>query len=289
MNHIFKLQRELEEKRYVHGPYHAFKISDPKPRDIHKASVRDRLLHHAIYRVLYPYFDKRFVADSFSCRNDKGTHRALQRFQKFTWRVSKNNTKQCWILKCDIRKFFASIDYEILISILEKHIKDVDVIWLCKEVIKSFETETGSRRGLPLGNLTSQLFANVYMNEFDQYVKHTLKIKHYIRYADDFAIFSDNKDELEKLIPKIRLFLSETLHLSIHDNKLFIKTIGSGVDFLGWVHFPNHRVVRTKTKKRMIKRIKEHPTQETINSYIGLLKHGNTNELKKHFLNFNLE
>ncbi|TSC52512.1 MAG: RNA-directed DNA polymerase (Reverse transcriptase) [Parcubacteria group bacterium LiPW_41] len=281
MSNIFRLQRELEEKRYIHGLYHAFRISDPKPRDIHKASVRDRLLHHVLYRVLYPLFDTTFIADSFSCRNNKGTHKALQRFQRFVWRVGKNNTKQCWVLKCDIRKFFASIDHETLVSILEKRINDADVIWLCKEVIKSFETEVGSRRGLPLGNLTSQLFANVYMNEFDQYIKHTLKVKHYIRYADDFAIFSNNKDELEKLIPKIRSFLSETLHLSIHDDKLFIETICSGVDFLGWVHFSNHRVVRTRTKRRMMKRIEGHPTQETINSYLGLLKHGNTEKLKK--------
>ncbi|MFA5870807.1 MAG: reverse transcriptase/maturase family protein [Candidatus Paceibacterota bacterium] len=280
MSNIFRLQRELEEKRYIHGPYHAFKISDPKPRDIHKASVRDRLLHHALYRVLYPLFDVTFIADSFSCRNNKGTHKALQRFQRFVWKVSKNNTKQCWILKCDIRKFFASIDHKILISILEKRIKDADVIWLCKQVIKSFKTEAGNERGLPLGNLTSQLFANVYMNEFDQYVKHRLKIKHYLRYADDFAIFSNNREELEKLIPVVRLFLSEKLHLSLHNDKLFIETIGSGVDFLGWVHFSNHRVVRTKTKRRMMKRIENHPTQETINSYLGLLKHGNTEKLK---------
>jgi len=168
----------------------------------------------------------------------------------------------------------------MLISILEKRIKDADVIWLCKQVIKSFKTEAGNERGLPLGNLTSQLFANVYMNEFDQYVKHRLKIKHYLRYADDFAIFSNNREELEKLIPVVRLFLSEKLHLSLHNDKLFIETIGSGVDFLGLVHFSNHRVVRTKTKRRMMKRIENHPTQETINSYLGLLKHGNTEKLK---------
>lgn len=289
MNNIFKLQRDLEEKRYVHGAYHAFKISDPKPRDIHKASVRDRLLHHAIYRVLYPYFDKRFIADSFSCRNDKGTHKALKRFQKFTWRVSKNNTKQCWILKCDIRKFFASIDHKILLSILEKYINDTETIWLCRQVINSFESEKESGRGLPLGNLTSQLFANVYMNEFDQFIKHELRIKYYIRYADDFVIFSDDRYKLQNFIHQINAFLESELHLSLHRNKLFIKTIGSGVDFLGWVHFPDHRVLRTATKRRMVKRIKEHLTQEAINSYIGLLKHGNTNELKKHFLNFTLE
>ena len=274
---IFSLHRDLVNKTYAHGGYYAFKVSDPKPRHIHKAPVRDRLLHHAIYRVLYPFFDKKFIADSFSCRNGKGSHRALRRFHEFVRIVGKNNTRQCWILKCDIRKFFATIDHEVLIALLKKDLPDADVAWLCKNIIRSFENMPG--KGLPLGNLTSQLFANVYLNELDQFVKHTLHAKHYIRYADDFVFFSHKKIDLENWLGKIKTFLSERLLLSLHKDKVFIKTIGAGVDFLGWVHFPDHRVLRTATKKRMIRRALSHNTDATIDSYCGLLKHGNACKL----------
>ncbi len=278
MDNIIQLHQELANHTYNHSPYQAFRINDPKPRKVHKSLVRDRLLHHAIYRQLYPFFDRTFIADSFSCRIGKGTHKALNRFRQFGYEVSKNNTQTCWILKCDIRKFFENINHEILSAILKRYIPDQNIIWLLERVIFSFSSAPG--RGLPLGNLTSQLFVNIYMNEFDQFVKHKLKAEHYIRYADDFVIFSDDKSWLEELLPKISGFLSERLKLNIHPDKVFIKTIASGVDFLGWVHFPNHRVLRTTTKKRMMKRIKENLRPETMNSYLGLLKHGNTNKIK---------
>ncbi len=134
--------------------------------------------------------------------------------------------------------------------------------------------------GLPLGNLTSQLFVNVYMNEFDQFVKHKLKAEYYIRYADDFVILSDDKTWLENLIEPIKKFLKEKLKLELHADKIYIKTLVSGLDFLGWVRFFDHRVLRTATKRRMMKRIKENPTPETLNSYLGLLSHGNTRRLQ---------
>ena len=196
MENIFALHRDLANLNYTHGGYQEFRISDPKPRAIHKASVRDRLLHHAIYRILYPFFERTFIADSFSCRNDKGTHRALNRFRASAYRVSKNHTRTCWVLKCDIRKFFASIDQNMLLNILYSYIPDPDIFWLCRRVITSFSGGAPGK-GLPLGNLTSQLFANVYMNLVDQFVKHELKAKFYIRYADDFVILSDNRGELE--------------------------------------------------------------------------------------------
>ncbi|HCY18108.1 TPA: hypothetical protein DHT42_02855 [Candidatus Nomurabacteria bacterium] len=134
---------------------------------------------------------------------------------------------------------------------------------------------------MPLGNLTSQLLVNVYMNEFDQFVKHKLRVKYYIRYADDFVVLSDSKNYLENLLPKINDFLNESLKLSLHPDKVFIKTIASGVDFLGWVHFPKHRVLRTTTKRRMLKKLKDNPKNETLQSYLGLLKHGNAYKLSK--------
>lgn len=279
MDNIFLLHRELLDHTYRHGGYQAFKVNDPKPRDIQKASVRDRLLHHTVYRILCPYFDRKFIADSFSCRLEKGTHKALNRFREFSLKTSKNNTKQCWILKCDIRKFFASIDHQILMNILEKYLEDRSVLWLLKEIISSFGSSAPGV-GLPLGNLTSQILANVYMNEFDQFIKYRLKIKYYIRYADDFVIFSRDRNYLEELINPIRIFLLDNLKLKLHEDKIYIKTVGSGVDFLGWVHFPDHRILRTATKRRMFRKIEENPKSETINSYLGLLKHGNTMGLK---------
>ena len=284
MNNIISLHKDLVSKTYRHSAYESFKINDPKPRNIHKASVRDRLLHHAIYRKLYSFFDKTFISDSFSCRLNKGTHRALNRFRSFVWKVSKNNTKTCWILKCDVKKFFASINHEILMSILDKYIQNGDILWLLNQIIESFcSVKRGV--GLPLGNLTSQLLVNIYMNEFDRFVKHKLKIKYYIRYCDDFTIFSKEKNWLENLIQPVKNFLWNKLKLTLPPNKIFIKTSASGIDFLGWSHFPDHRVLRTTTKKRMIKRIKESPTMETINSYLGLLKHGNTWKLRQEIMN----
>lgn len=289
VDNILSIHIELVDKLYTHGGYEFFKILDPKPRDIHKASVRDRLLHHAIYRVLYPYFDSKFVFDSYSCRNCKGTHRAIDRFKYFFRKVSRNNTKQCFVLKCDIRKFFASIDQKTLIEILEKQISDENIIWLTRKVVESFPTglacgeiseSKGLPLGLPLGNLTSQLLVNIYMNEFDQFVKQTLKFKYYIRYADDFVFLSQDKSELENLLPKLREFLEDKLKLKLHPNKVYIKTFSSGVDFLGWVNFVNHRTLRTVTKKRMLKNLKNNPKPETIQSYLGLLGHGNTYGLR---------
>jgi RNA-directed DNA polymerase len=285
MDNIIQLHEDLKNKRYKHGSYRCFKVNDPKPRDIHKASVRDRLLHHAVYRILYPFFDKTFIADSFSCRNGKGTHEAINRFREFSNIVSQNNTKTCWVLKCDIKKFFASIDQGILINILKQYIPDKDILNLLQEIIFSFKPN-----GLPLGNLTSQLFANIYLNELDQFIKHApmhqcVGVKNYIRYCDDFVILSENKSYLENITSETKHFLETNLKLQFHPNKVFIKTLYSGVDFLGWVNFADHRVLRAKTKKRMLKRIESNPSTKTLNSYLGLLKHGNSCRIKETILN----
>ena len=285
MDNIFCLHNDLTSFTYRHGGYSAFNISDPKPRNIHKATARDRLLHRAVYRILYPFFDKTFIADSFSCRIGKGTHKALDRFRSFGYKVSCSNTKTCWVLKCDIKKFFADIDHSILLNILAEYIPDKDILWLLNQVIASFETKPNV--GLPLGNLTSQLLVNIYMNKFDQFVKHKLKARYYIRYADDFVILSDNQKQLEDLIPKIQNFLVEELKLTLHPDKIFIKTLTPGVDFLGWVHFTDHRILRTTTKKRMMKRIQENSKTETVSSYLGLMKWGNNYKIRNKIISAN--
>lgn len=281
MSNIILLHRDLTNKTYAHSSYKAFTISDPKPRNIHKASVRDRLLHHAIYRILYPFFDNTFISDSFSCRKQKGTHKALNRFREFGYIASKNNTRNCWILKCDVRKFFASVNHAILLGIIREYIPDQDIVELISKIVSSFYS-IRQGTGLPLGNLTSQLFANIYMNELDQFMKHRVKAKYYIRYADDFAILSEDKEWLEYVLPAIQDFLFSRLRLELHPDKVFIKTLSSGVDFLGWVHFPDHRVLRTATKKRMMRRIeRQQGKPETIQSYLGLLSHGNAKKLQR--------
>lgn len=278
VRNILPLHQELAEKTYRHSSYEAFNISDPKPRNIHKASVRDRLLHHAIYRKLYPFFDKAFISDSYSCRFGKGSHRAMERFKSFGQKVSKNRTKTAWVLKCDIRKFFASIDHGILLDILERYVPDEDIVWLFSRIIGSFHS-TGEGVGLPLGNLTSQLLVNIYMNEFDQFMKHKVKVKYYIRYADDFVILSDRREWLESIVSVIGDFLADRLRLALHPKKVFIKTVASGVDLLGWVHFPDHRVLRSSTRRRMDKSIAAWPSEASIQSYLGLLSHGNARKL----------
>lgn len=205
----------------------------------------------------------------------------MSRFHSCAYTVSKNSTRTCYVLKCDVRKFFASIDHDVLLSILRKYIPDADTFWLLAQIVNSFNSGT-EEKGLPLGNLTSQLLVNVYMNEFDQYVKHTLKVKYYIRYADDFVVLSHEKRNLVALLSEMKIFLEDTLKLTLHPNKCYIKTFASGVDFLGWVHFPSHRVLRTGTKRRMLKVMaSSDPKPEIFASYLGMLKHGNTYKLQK--------
>ncbi|MDD4803818.1 MAG: reverse transcriptase/maturase family protein, partial [Candidatus Pacebacteria bacterium] len=273
-DNLINLHNDLINRVYTHDKYQARKINDTKPRDIHIATIRDRVLHRAVYRILYLFFDSKFIYDSYSCRFNKGTHKALNRFRNFGKRVSFNHTKTVWVLKGDIRKCFASIDQQILFDILKRNIKDIDVLLLLKNIIKSFSSGV-IYKGLPLGNLTSQLLVNVYLNEFDQFVKHKLKAKYYIRYAYDFVFFSQNKSELENIILIIQTYFLEKLKLTIHPNKIFIKTLSSGVDFLGWIHFSYHRVLRTSTKWRMFRRLEESQKNETLQSYLGMLVHGN--------------
>jgi len=279
MGNIFRLHEKLESRTYKHSRYSVFKISDPKPRIIHKAVVGDRLLHHALHRSLYPYFDKRFIFDSYSCRMKKGSHAALDRFRTFFLKASKNNTRTCWGLKCDIKKFFASIDQDLLIGVLEEHISNKDLVWLLSQVIRSFELQEG--KGLPLGNLTSQLFANIYMDTLDRFVKHSLKAKFYIRYADDFIFLSEDKEYLQELLPKVREFLNKELFLKLHERKILLKTVASGIDFLGWVHFPDHRVLRTSTKRRVFRSTVGGVSEQVTQSYLGLISHGDTYKIKQ--------
>jgi len=256
---IFELHEELHKGTYKHGSYKAFWVRDPKLRLIHKASVRDRLLHHAIFRVLYPLFNKSWIFDSFSSRKSKGTHAAMKRFRNFAWKLSQNNTRDVWVLKLDIRKYFDSIDHEIIFALLYTALpykisilKNGDRLFdLLKNNIHSYSTLPC--KGIPLGNLTSQLFANVYLNPLDQYIKRRLRTPYYIRYADDIIVLSESQEFLLELMPKISSFLENELRLTIHPNKISIRRWSKGIDVLGFISYPLKTIMRPSTERRMFK------------------------------------
>ena len=283
-SHLFELERDLLTGSYRHGGYIYFTINDLKPRDIHKASVRDRIVHHALYSALYPYFDRKFIYDSYSCRIGKGTHRALDRFATFARRESGAHCHTVWALSGDIKKCFASVDHCVLKSILRRHVTCPRLTAVLDSIIDSFSTS--NNKGIPLGNLTSQLFINIYLNELDHHIKRNLKAKYYIRYADDFIIMSHDKDWLWELLPRIGEFLGDRLLLELRPNARPFRTVSSGVDFLGWVHFSHHRVLRSATRWRMLRKLERFHSPAVISSYLGLLSHGNTRALSDIVLNF---
>jgi len=288
--HIFNLAENLLRGEYYHGKYDFFKLNDPKPRNIHKASVRDRVLHHAIVRILSPVFGNTFIFDSYSSRKEKGTHKAVERFKKFAWKLSRNNTRTVWILKCDIKKYFDSINHKILLKIVNDKIKEEKLLKLLDNIINSFEKS--ENKGIPLGNLTSQLFSNVYLNEFDQFIKRRVRLKYYIRYADDFVIIHNDREYLERTIPNIEKFLKNCLNLELNKNKVSIQKWHKGVDFLGYIIFPYFIILRNKTRKRILRNIKIakekylnkdidfKELEAIVNSYAGVLKHCRSREIK---------
>jgi RNA-directed DNA polymerase len=279
-DNLFSLQADLIRKSYKHGGYKSFFVYDPKLRHIHKAGIRDRVVHHLLYKYLYDQFDKSFIFDSYSCRLSKGTHNAVKRLEKLSRIVSKNYNGECWALKLDVKKFFASVDHQVLIDLLGKRIKDQEVLRLLREVIKSFCTQGGVDKGIPLGNLTSQIFANIYLNELDQFIKHQLKIKYYLRYADDFLILSPNKDDLNQSINLIGAFLKTKLKLELHPNKIILRKLDWGIDFLGYVVLPNYILPRAKTRRRAFKKLKSkiyNPSfEQSLQSYLGYFSHANS-------------
>ncbi|TSC88093.1 MAG: RNA-directed DNA polymerase [Microgenomates group bacterium Gr01-1014_7] len=282
-DNLFDLQTALKNKVYQHGQYHDFFVHDPKRRHIHKAPVADRIIHHLLYKYLYKLWDKTFIYDSYSCRVGKGTHKGVERLKKFTRKVSQNYTRPCWALKLDIKKFFASVDHSILIELLKKKIKDKDILWLLQKVIQSFP------QGIPLGNLTSQVFANIYMNELDQYIKQYIKFTYYIRYADDFVVLSESRETLEKMVDPVSQFIKNSLKLELHPHKIILRNLNWGIDFLGYIVLPHYILPRTKTKKRIFSKLKGKIGDENFNqslqSYLGYLFHANSFKITEQLKN----
>jgi retron-type reverse transcriptase len=191
-DNLFQLRNELLFHIYQPQPLKTFVIRDPKTRTISKSDFRDRIVHHALYNIIEPIFNKVFIYDSYANRKGKGTLKAIKRFDHFKRKVSKNNTRNCFVFKADIRHYFEAVNHQVLLNIIQRKIKDIRVIWLIKTILNNYFS--GQKDiGMPLGNLTSQFFANVYLNELDQFVKHKLKAKYYLRYVDDFVILNQDK------------------------------------------------------------------------------------------------
>jgi retron-type reverse transcriptase len=258
------LHEQLRDGTYTHGGYRYFWIHDPKDRLVAAAPFRDRVVHHAIVRVIEPIFEKRFIEDSFACRKGKGTHAAMRRALHFA-------RGHRYALKCDVSKYFASIDHAVLTGLVGRVIGDRRVLGLLEGVLASHadtqvqEWRPGGglfdyemrRKGLPIGNLTSQFLANVYLNPLDHFVKHDLRVKGYVRYMDDFLLFGDDRPALKRCGAEIKEKLAE-LGLTMHPDKYRLIPTAKGVDFTGFVVFGDGRVrVRSSTVRRFDRRYRQ--------------------------------
>ena len=320
---LYRLQEELQTRIYRPGPYHEFHIYEPKLRKISAAPYRDRVVHHALCNVIEPIFDRTFIFDSYACRKGKGTHKAVNWFTEFC-------RKSDYVLKCDIKKYFPSIDHGILETRFRKKIRDANVLWLMDLIVDfsnpqeglldeqdtardrpspygswdilgavrdgfSLPDEAGTvrRRGIPIGNLTSQFYANIYLNGFDHFVKETLKCKHYIRYVDDFVVLDNDKARLHQVKAEMEAYLAQHLRLRLHEHKCQISPVKTGTDFLGYRVFPTHRLLRqtsvTRARRRLRRlqrdyaagEISQEAVKHSVQSWLGHVKHADTYGLRR--------
>ena len=239
------IHRQLKEQTFTTSEYRIKKVYEPKERDIYILPFDpDRIVQHALVNVLGPIWDSLMIKDSYACRPGKGQHRA-----SYTVMQAVRNRKYCF--QADIQKFYPSIRHDLLMDVLARKIKDKDVLWLMEDIIYSIP----GGRNVPIGNFTSQWFGNLYLNELDMFVKHTLKIKDYVRYNDDFCLFHDSKPYLKECRERIRQFVVDHLDLTVSKEKLY--PVSTGVDFVGYRHFPEKILLRKRTAKRIKKKIAE--------------------------------
>jgi retron-type reverse transcriptase len=297
---LFTLQRELLSHSYQPGRYRTFEIQDPKPRLISAAPYRDRVVHHALCNVIVPLLERTLIGETYANRRGYGTHRALRQFTG--WARSHR-----YCLQCDIQKYFPSIDHEILKGLIHQRIKCRDTLWLIDRIIDASNeqipvieyfpgddllTPIQRRKGLPIGNLTSQFFANLYLNPFDHFVKRQLKLRHYLRYVDDFAAFSDDREELAAARAAMEAFLG-TLRLKMHPIKSQLFETRHGANFVGFRVLPdrirvrNHNLRRARRRMRQLQRdyakgkITFKPLVQRLQSWEAHLLHGDTYRLRQ--------
>lgn len=268
---ILKLHELLKNKHYQTSEYKIFKVYEPKERDVFKLPYfPDRIVHHAIMIHLEKIFVSMFTTNSYSCIKGKGVHSASKKL-KLTLRDIPG-TKYC--LKLDIKKFYPSVDHDILKNLLRKKFKDTELLWLLDEIINSAD-------GLPIGNYLSQYLANFYLTYFDHWIKEDKKVKYYFRYADDIVILSDNKKYLHAILNDIRLYLDENLKLTVKNNYQVFPVSARGIDFLGYKFYHTHILLRKSIKKRFAKAVSRHKERSVIAAYWGWAKHCNSKHLIK--------
>jgi len=290
LGNLLKLQKELIEQTYTPKPLVTFILRDPKTRKISKSAFRDRIVHHAIVNMIEPLFDKSFIYDSCANRIGKGNLFALKRFDGFKRKVSKNNTRTCFVLKADIKHYFQEVNHEVLLKIIGREIDDKRVLDLIRKILVNGQEETN--RAMPLGNLTSQFFANVYLNDLDYFVKHKLKAKYYIRYVDDFIVLHENKEQLKIWKENIEEFLIEKLKIELHPQKSKIITLSRGIDFVGFRNFYYFKLLRKrninnmKRKIEMFKRggISKEDFIESFQGWSAYAKWANTFKLRREII-----
>jgi len=299
-NNLLAIKQELESLTYNPKPLWRFIVQDPKTRVIHSSAFRDRIVYHAIVNIIEPIFEKIFIYDSCASRIGKGNLFALKRFDDFKRKVSRNGKIKGWFnnnqvkgycIKADIKHYFQEVSHEILIKVIRKKIADENLILIIRKILDNFESEVRGV-GMPLGNLTSQFFANVYLNELDYFVKHELKAEYYIRYVDDFVILHESKEQLEIWMKEIDKFLREKLKIELHPQKSKIIPLSRGVDFVGFRNFWHYRLLRRRNIRNMKRKIElfkqdlisKEKLLESFQGWNAYAKWANSYKLRKSFL-----
>lgn len=283
---LLQLQKSIVEGTYRPAPYREFQIWDPKKRTISVANFRDRVVHHAVVGVLEPIYERRFIYDSWATRKGKGVHAARERAQIFS-------RKYCWYLKTDIDQYFASINHHILMDVLLRKIKDKPMLKLINRILKNGGKDG---KGLPIGNLTSQFFANVYLDPFDHFVKEQLGVKGYLRYMDDFVLFSSDKHQLKKWYKEIDQYLTDRVMLTLKPTATFLNRSSHGVPFLGARIFPSVMRIKRENLRRLLRRMRRKAAQygegiltedellASMNGYYAYWESYDSLQLRKHTL-----
>ena len=258
-----QIQFELMTFTYSPKKLVTFILRDPKTRKISKSAFRDRIVHHAIVNILEPIFDKTFIYDSCANRIGKGNLFAIKRFEISQRKVTDNLTSKAFCLKADIRHYFQEVNHKILLKIIKRKIVDEKMIWLIRKILG------GGEKSMPLGNLTSQFFANIYLNELDYFIKHKLKSKFYIRYVDDFILLHKSKEQLENWKKEISEFLNHELKLELHPDKSRIISLSKGIDFVGFRNFYYFKLLRKRNIRNMESKIKFLEKEKLLRSFQG--------------------
>lgn len=266
-DNLKSLFNDLNLGKYKHGSYRTFVVSENKRREISVAPMRDRIVHRILYDYLVPIFDHTFVFDAWSCRKTKGLLGAIERTQDFLKSFSNH-----YVWRADVQKFFDHVDRDVLLTLLKRRVTDVGILSLLEEVIFSYPA------GIPIGNLTSQIFANIYLNELDRFVTTDLKSTAYLRYGDDFLVFDSDPALLKQKRDQVKHFLKEKLKLSLHPTNDQLLKAKQGLHFLGVRMYPSGRTLNDRAINRATTRL----NSQNLSSYWGLIsKHCNAKENKK--------